>query len=62
MNYYKKGLKLSNILFETIKEFKSNIDTVNNFINDCCKFGDNKKIKASNLYSFYKTYCDRIIS
>src|SRR5579875_330505 len=57
INYYKNGLKLSEVVQETIKEFKSHIDTVNNFINDYCEFGEDKNIKASDLYSHYKDYC-----
>src|SRR5579875_3017605 len=44
-NYYKNGLKFSEKLQETVKEFRTNNDSVNNFINDCCIFDETRSIK-----------------
>ncbi|MEM3858287.1 MAG: primase-like DNA-binding domain-containing protein [Candidatus Micrarchaeaceae archaeon] len=58
LNYYKNGLKLNytdSIPKDTIK---SDNNTVDKFINDCCEFGPDKEIKALELYNCYKTYCE----
>ncbi|MEX2400554.1 MAG: phage/plasmid primase, P4 family [Rhodothermales bacterium] len=58
--WQQEGLKPPQAVQKATSEYKSEMDVLAGFLEDCCETGiDEMEVKASRLYAEYKQWCDR---
>ena len=45
---------------EAVTEYRSSMDTLGGFLEEHCVVGDDKRVKASELYACYKAWCQEV--
>ncbi|EAC6446954.1 DNA primase [Listeria monocytogenes] len=56
LKWQREGLKLPTAVERASNEYKSEMDVITAFIEDCCETGENKQINAKTLYETYREW------
>jgi putative DNA primase/helicase len=52
------GLQPPQAIMQATEDYKSDMDTIGRFIDDCCIILESVQVKASQLYKAYKDWCE----
>jgi len=58
LKWQKEGLGIPTAVTQATEEYRSDQDALGRFIDECCELDVNARIKTSELFKAYKTWCD----
>ena len=58
LDWQRKGLQTPEEVENATKEYRNEMDTVNEFLEECCTLSKNVKVNPTDLYTAYKKHCE----
>lgn len=57
MGWYREGLPPCQAVDEAVQEYRSEMDRIQQFVDDCLSASDGSSLRASSLYHCYRSWC-----
>lgn len=59
LDWQKVGLQEPQVVTEAVSSYREEMDIISQWLNDCCKVGVNRELKASEAYQSYKFWSEQ---